>query len=180
MAVRGNILYVDCFTSLIALDISNPLNVQKTTILNGVFPHRAYYGFQQDTSLIITEWQRVDTVIKRNYNNDNQMLFDGISIQTFNGGSLTSSASTSNGVGGSMARFGLLNNRLYTVSNSDIKVFNTTIAATPTFVNTVATSLQYCVTTSPQILTYWSISKCQHSLCFTKVKLFTLIPGLSF
>jgi hypothetical protein len=141
MAVRGNILYVDCYTSLIALDITNPLNVQKTTILNGVFPHRAYYGFQQDTSLIITEWQRVDTVIKRNYNNNDLTNFDGISIQTFNGGSLTSSASTANGVGGSMARFGLLNDRLYTVSNSDIKVFNTTVAATPTFINTVATGV---------------------------------------
>ena len=70
MAVRGNILYVDCFTSLIALDISNPLNVEKTKVINAVFPHRAYYNFQQDTSKIITEWIRIDTTItnKRNIN----------------------------------------------------------------------------------------------------------------
>lgn len=150
MAVRGNILYVDCYTSLVALDITNPLNVQKTTVLNGVFPHRVYWNFQQDTSLVITEWIRVDTIIKnRDYNNGN-VRFDGMLFSTFNGGNtLASGASATNGIGGSMARFGLLNERLYTVSNRDIKVFNTSIPATPTYVNTVATGVNDIETIFP-------------------------------
>lgn len=150
MAVRGNILYVDCYTSLVALDISNPLNVQKTTVLNGVFPHRVYWNFQQDTSLVITEWIRVDTIIRnRDYNNGN-IRFDGMMFPTFNGGTaLASGTSVTNGIGGSMARFGLLNERLYTVSNRDIKVFNTSFPATPTYVNTVATGVNDIETIFP-------------------------------
>lgn len=150
MAVRGNILYVDCYTSLVALDITNPLNVQKTTVLNGVFPHRVYWNFQPDTSLVITEWIRVDTIIKnRDYNNGN-IRFDGMMFPTFNGGTvLASGASATNGIGGSMARFGLLNERLYTVSNRDIKVFNTSVASTPTYVNTVFTGVNDIETIFP-------------------------------
>jgi len=151
MAVRGNTLYVDCYTSLIALDITNPLNVQKTTVINGVFPHRVYWNFQQDTSRIITEWVRVDTIIKNKNVSTGDMRFDGMMFQTFNGGSLLASGSggVANGIGGSMARFGLLNERLYTVSNRDIKVFNTSVAATPTYVNTVATGVSDIETIFP-------------------------------
>ncbi len=148
MAVRGNILYVDCYTSLIALDITNPLNVQKTKVINGVFPHRAYYNFQQDTSLIITEWVRVDTTVTNRHTINLEKNFDGIFIQNFSVGSSVSSAVT-NGTGGSMARFGLLNDRMYAVSYSDIKVFNTAIPASPVFVNTVSAGVNDIETIFP-------------------------------
>ena len=148
MAVRGNILYVDCFTSLVALDISNPLNVEKTKVINGVFPHRAYYNFQQDTSKIITEWIRVDTTIISKRNIDFNKNFDGIMLQSFSGGNNVSSGVT-NGTGGSMARFGLLNDRMYTVSHSDINVFNTATPANPIFVNTFSAGVNDIETIFP-------------------------------
>jgi len=51
-----------------------------------------------------------------------------------------SSATTnkaSNGTGGSMARFALYDDRLYTVSHSDLKVFNTAIPDQPGFVKQI-------------------------------------------
>ena len=45
LAVKGNTLYADLYTDLVTLDISNPLNVMKTNIIDGVFPDRYYGGF---------------------------------------------------------------------------------------------------------------------------------------
>jgi hypothetical protein len=47
------------------------------------------------------------------------------------------SASAMNGIGGSMARFGLLDDRMYTVSNWDLKIFNTSNPAAPNFITTI-------------------------------------------
>ena len=43
LAVNGNILYADVYTDLVALDISNPLNVTATKFIEGIFPYR-YWG----------------------------------------------------------------------------------------------------------------------------------------
>jgi hypothetical protein len=99
----------------------------------GVFPHRIYYGFTADTSRIITEWVKVDTVINMPYrdlaprNNWGGLLF--LSSMS------TPAASSTAGIGitGSMSRFAMLSQRLYTVSYSDLKVFNTTNPATPAY-----------------------------------------------
>jgi len=64
LAVRGNILYADLSTDLIAIDITNPTNVKVTKVLEGVFPNRYYGGyFIADTSRAIIDWLKVDTVV---------------------------------------------------------------------------------------------------------------------
>ncbi|MCU0335412.1 MAG: hypothetical protein MUF62_10270, partial [Chitinophagaceae bacterium] len=139
LAVRGNILYADLDTDLIAIDISNPLQVQVTKILSGVFPHRFYGAFVADSSRVIIDWERVDTTVQEVAHNDwglSQVEFDsfagGFASRANSAG--TGSAGTKNGTGGSMARFALADDRLYTVSNSDIKVFNTSNEAQPVWV----------------------------------------------
>src|SRR5205085_8881016 len=42
------------------------------------------------------------------------------------------------GISGSMARFALLDKRMYTVSNSDLKTFNIANASAPSYISTVA------------------------------------------
>jgi hypothetical protein len=113
MAVRGNFLYADLYTDLITLDITDPLNVKVQQYQESVFPHRIYSnGFIADTAKFITNWIRVDTVVKRDERPFGFPLFFGPM-------SMSRSAPVSNGVGGSMARFGLLEDRLYTVSHSE-------------------------------------------------------------
>jgi hypothetical protein len=132
LAVRGNILYADLYTDLVAIDISNPLDVKLTTAINGVFPHRYYDAFSADTSKVITDWIRVDTtVMNQDFGGWGLKSMDMIAFSTASG---TSGGTISNGIGGSMARFALLNDRMYTVDYSRMKVFNTAVPAVPVYV----------------------------------------------
>lgn len=131
LAVRGNILYADLTTDLVAIDISNPLQVRLTKVLEGVFPHRYYNQFSADTSKIITEWIRVDTSIR-----EGEVITWGLKASEFAtlANASTDSRGISNGTGGSMARFALVSDRLYTVSHSDIKLFNTAVPEDPSYI----------------------------------------------
>ncbi|MEQ1797559.1 MAG: hypothetical protein ABL872_06385 [Lacibacter sp.] len=144
LAVRGNYLYADCYTDLVTIDISDPQNVVVKQFIEGVFPHRMYSnGFSPDTSKIITSWVRIDTVIKHRMDNvpvfNSNFRRDMLVFSNFSSSSGPSAnPGVTNGVGGSMARFALMGERLYTVSWSDLKVFNTSNAAAPAYVKTVA------------------------------------------
>ncbi|MEY4885399.1 MAG: hypothetical protein RL151_708 [Bacteroidota bacterium] len=141
MAVRGNYLYADCYTDLVTIDITDPRKAQVKQFIQGVFPHRRYSnGFVSDTSLVITEWEKVDTALVLTNSDIPQMSRDvfwiGSDMRAFS--SMASAMkSTTNGIGGSMARFGLKDDRLYTISWSDMKVFNTSVPSLPFYVKTV-------------------------------------------
>lgn len=136
MAVRGNILYADMFTDLIALDISNPNDIKRTTIVEGAFPENYYNGYLVTKDKVIVDWIRVDTtVLEKDYASwSRRMEMQGIAFTAASPGN--SSAKVANGTGGSMARFALNDDRLYTVSHSDLKVFNVTTPDKPAFVKT--------------------------------------------
>ena len=137
LAVRGNTLYADLDVDLVAIDISDPLNTKITKLLEGVFPHRYYGSFVADSSRVIVDWLRVDTTVQ---NVDNLGWgMKAADFMTFASVSNSSGGrSVSNGVGGSMARFALSNDRLYTVSYDDLKIFNTAIPETPSYIKEVA------------------------------------------
>ncbi|NCU02760.1 MAG: hypothetical protein GXC73_02135, partial [Chitinophagaceae bacterium] len=109
---------------LITLDISNPQQVQVVNIKQKVFPHRAFNGgFSADTNLVIVDWQKKDTVVSVSCNTGNQQLFlferSFLAVASFS----SSSSAVTLGVNGSMARFAIKGDYMYTVSNSDLKVF---------------------------------------------------------
>ena len=136
LAVRSNILYSDMYTDLVSLDISDPLHTKVTSIIEGVFPERSYLGFNGDTNNVIVDWIRVDTTVRTT----EEISRVGMKAEDFLAMSASSSSKTSNGVGGSMARFALSSDRLYTVDYMNIKVFNTAVAEKPSFVKSVATT----------------------------------------
>jgi hypothetical protein len=145
IAVKGNILYADLYTDLVALDISNPLNVVKTSIVDNVFPHRSYGGgFYYAQGQIITEWLRSDTTIVEDCSQSGNQIWasDGGRVFTLqsNVGSTASNSfagGSPTGIAGSMSRFALVNNVLYTVGDSELKVINVTNTALPVVNNTV-------------------------------------------
>lgn len=142
MAINGNYLYADCYTDLVTIDISNPLQITVKQFLNGVFPHRYYGAFFADTALVIQKWIRVDTTRSYPYSNDSRGYFferTGILMSSSRSGFSASSFSgtASVAIAGSTARFGLQQNRMYTVSHDDLKVFNITKADAPAYVNKV-------------------------------------------
>lgn len=143
IAINGVNLYADCYTDLVTLDISNPAMVSVKQFLPGVFPQRYYYGFTADTTKVITEWVMVDTVIDKKF--EGTFAASGLLTTAFLSGPVAnigaqSFAVSSSGIAiaGSLTRFALQNNRMYTVSNSDLKVFNVTAPASPSFVSTIA------------------------------------------
>jgi hypothetical protein len=132
LAVRGNILYADMYTDLVAIDITDPKAVQLKTVVPGVFPERYYSSFVPDSKMIITEWIVVDTVLR----NDETISWGMMKsdVQTMSAFSSSSASGISNGTGGSMARFALSDDRMYTVDHSKLKVFNTIVPEKPVFV----------------------------------------------
>lgn len=135
LAVKGTVLYADLFTDLVALDISDPLNVQVTKILDGVFPFRSYGNFSPDQKRVIVDWEKRDTVVTENCSGSRWAVEDrSVFMNYAAGGGLAGAASVSPyGAGGSMARFAIVTDRLYTVSNSDLNVFNIAAAGQPSF-----------------------------------------------
>lgn len=134
IAVKNNILYADLYTDLIALDISNPEQIVLKKVIENVFPHRYWNSFVADTTMIIASWVQKDTVVKskgdfQNWLNRNVTIFFE-STQLWNAFSNKASAAPY-GVGGSMARFTITNDRLYTVGHSDLDVFNITDPVDP-------------------------------------------------
>jgi len=145
MAVKGNILYADFYTDLVAIDITNPEQVVVKKFTESVFPERYYgNGFSQNTSMIIEDWVRKDTVVQTDCGG-NGGIFGGLkSADVFmsnnplaQSGSSAAGGGSPFGVGGSMARFTIVNNYLYAVTDYALNVVSIVNGADPTFSNRV-------------------------------------------
>ena len=140
IAVKDNILYADLYTDVVAIDISNPQQAVMKKIVEGVFPHRYYNtAFLADTTKVIATWEKRDTTITEDANVQRWLQEDRSFFMTYaavgsNTGTTASVAPY--GIGGSMARFTIAKDRLYTVSNTDLDVFNVSTAADPKKVTT--------------------------------------------
>lgn len=137
LAVKGNTLYADLYTDMVALDISDPLNVSVKKILEGVFPYRYYGNFVADQSLVIADWQERDTVVTEDCNAASARSWPTtdvfMSYAASADGKSNAASVSPYGVGGSMARFALVSDRLYTVSQNELNVFNIANPTQPSF-----------------------------------------------
>jgi hypothetical protein len=136
IAVKGNTLYADMYTDLVTLDITNPSNVIVKKFSDNIFPYRNYgNGFVANTDQIIIDWVRKDTTITTSCDMGGPIMVREDAFTLASAGTSQSNASTSAptgaGVGGSMARFTIVNDRLYTVSMSHLDVFNISNPADP-------------------------------------------------
>ena len=132
IAVQGDYLYADEYTDLVTFDISNPLDAKLVDTDAGAFPERYYSPFADQ---VIVDWIKVDTIVK---SNDNSWWQRDYVLSSEFPGLYTASGGGKSGVGGSMARFTLVNDRLYTVSNHSLNVFNIENEANPAFVTNVS------------------------------------------
>lgn len=141
LAVKGNTLYADLYTDLVAIDISNPQNVVVKKIVPGVFPARYYNSlFTPDSTKVIATWEKRDTTVTEKHSLD-ELISSGRIYMDYAAFSGTAAPTKSNasvspyGVGGSMARFTIVDKRLYTVGNSDLSVFNISNTENPLYVS---------------------------------------------
>ncbi|MGC4104497.1 LVIVD repeat-containing protein [Ferruginibacter sp.] len=140
IAIKGNILYADFYTDLVAMDISNPLNVVVKKFVSNVFPERYYYGYNTNRSLVIYDWQKKTETVDCNCDGGGIIAFsnNGILASTADAGLIRASGPAPVGISGSLARFALMNDYMYAVSNDSLKVISTALPADPAKVNAVA------------------------------------------
>jgi hypothetical protein len=136
MAVRGNTLYADSYGDLVTFDIKNPTTVVPVKFMSSVFEHRAQYYVQNGTTsnpdsiMLIVGWNKKDTTVDCETYDRNFNLFYSSSMADASG---NFAAPKVGGVAGSMARFTLMNNYMYTVTNYQLKTFDVSTPQDPVF-----------------------------------------------
>lgn len=141
LAIKGNTLYADLYTDLVTIDISDPLHVAVKKYNDGAFPYRLYTNangayFYGDSTKIIVDWIKRDTTIIQDCNISPVVNYTTGVLQTApTPGSFASSSAPAIGQGGSMARFALVGNYLYTVDDENLNVFNIANSNDPVFSN---------------------------------------------
>lgn len=122
MAISNDILYADSYVDLLAFDISSISSIKQVKRLKDVFMQ--FYANHGAQKYVVTY---KDTLVNKGTYAKDAVFLNAASY----GGS------GSSGQGGSMARFTLLNDHLYTVGHTDLSLFNTKTAANPTFVKSI-------------------------------------------
>lgn len=140
IAVKNNIMYADFYTDLVVMDISNPLNIAVSKFVNNVFPERYYYGYSVDSTKVIYDWVKKTETVEYDCVNDGISIFSGRGMlaNAMDAGLSKSSAGSPVGISGSLARFALLNDYMYTVSTSALKVIDVRSATNPIVSNEIS------------------------------------------
>ena len=139
LAVKDNVLFTDSYSDLVSFDISDPKAVTAIKFTENAFPYRnVFYSYNTfngtrpstpDSIKVTVSWIRHDTTVS--YNVNPNVVYDYISLAS----SSAQPAKGGTGQGGSMARFTLINDYLYTVSNSELFTYNIANPANPKYVN---------------------------------------------
>ena len=150
MAIKGNSLYADAYGDLVTFDITNPLDVVAKNFAANVFPdHSIYYfgaGFIPGTSVnpdsinVVVGWSTRDTTVDYNPDNNYPLYYGGcMNCASFAAAMSSSANAGSNKVAtnGSLARFSIINNFLYTVGYSSLTTFDINHPFTPAFASAV-------------------------------------------
>lgn len=140
ISVKNNYLFADSATDLLVFDISSINMISEVERLEDVFsiydiqiPIEAQavdydtYNYEED---IIVGWTVKREVRKKQDNRFIDVAFDGAVLNN------ASNAESNTGIGGSLARFQIVDNYLYTVGNYEMAIFNIQNLAEPTLANT--------------------------------------------
>lgn len=148
VSTNGSVMYVDSYFDLVTLDISDVKNVSEVDRDEDVFKQALpatgndYPMLEVDTERgIVIGWvlREVETTSEIDFNN---RWLENTGEQFFTADALTNSGTTSSvtfqtGVSGSLARFIVLDNALYTVNSTEIQVYDLSNQNNPTKGNTV-------------------------------------------
>lgn len=136
MEVRGDYLYVDSLMDLVVFDISDLNAIKEVSRLKDVFSNYMvfpatenlivdYQSYSYDEDLVLVNWE-----IKKEYRKikENTDILIPLNL---------SSDQESGGEGGSLARFKVVDDYLYTVDNHYINIFDISNLETPLALNGV-------------------------------------------
>lgn len=154
IAARNGILYADSYVDLLALDISDPNNVQVVKRLENELPASMLWeqGLWTDPERgIVVDFEKTEQKEEIEidcatglpnygyYYGGGVVIDQGIpgglspTLDAANGGfGAESSANPQQNGGGSMARFAIVSNQLYVIDNSDMHLYDIATPANPT------------------------------------------------
>ena len=123
IAVQGNVLYADLYTELAVLDISDPLQARLVKIIPNVFPEQSFAnGFATDSLHFIAGWTKKDTTVS--IHSDPISYPGGVVFLNNSANQSVLVPGTKSAISGSMARFALIGQYLYTVDNHSLRSFS--------------------------------------------------------
>ncbi len=139
LAVKDNYLYADSYTDLVVFDINNPTNITPKKFMNKVFQENwgYYWGITNDPDSVkvLADYVVRDTIMDCNtYRAWSGRELDDRGFLSL-AASPSFSAGKSVGAGGSMARFTIVNDYLYSVSNSQLYSFDISVSNEPELKN---------------------------------------------
>ncbi len=148
ISVKDNTLYADSYVDLLTIDISDIQNITEVDRDTGVFPYiipEYESGILEpvdESRGVIVRYNVTEKTEKVEIENRNFIRFGGRKTEDMAYSaspvkSNTSGGSNDFGVGGSMARFTLYDDYLYTVNNSSLKLFDVSQAGNPVFANDI-------------------------------------------
>ena len=133
IALKGNILYADMYSDLLAIDISNPQHAAIRSTLQNFFTGRNYVNGQlvDAGDQLVVDWIKKDTTVQvcqyYAYSNCNGCQFNMAS-----GTTIKSNASATTGTAGSMAGMVLIKDHLFAITEMhSLGIVDITNAATP-------------------------------------------------
>jgi hypothetical protein len=147
MAVVGNLLYADNGPDLVTLDISNPAQAQLTSRVREAFRElpqpdystleEAYQAQNRPKGSVVVGWRKLapgEAVPLKSAYPRASMIWN---MTAASAAPSTGSAAGSTGKGGSLARFAILKQTLYTVDEYSLRLFSLQNPATPTAIKQV-------------------------------------------
>lgn len=142
MSIRNDHLYADSYIDLLTFDISDPAHPALVNRMEDIFN---VFGFDENRGYIVRyeETNITETVSCQGFQGPvfwrNDVVF-ATAEASFDGafGSKRTPGNGNVGTGGSLARFTISKNHLYTVSEHDLKVFDLAIEAEPDFLTTLS------------------------------------------
>jgi hypothetical protein len=152
MAVKGNTLYADAYGDLVTFDITDPEHVIAKNFAANVFPdHAIYYlgaGFMPESSInpdsinVIVGWSTRDTTVDYDPGNTYPVFYSNCptcALAPSLAQNMNAAAPIGNQVGtnGSLTRFSIINNFLYTVGYSNLTAFDIGQPYAPAYASTV-------------------------------------------
>lgn len=149
MAIKDNILYADSYYDLLSFDVSDPSNpvlVDRDTnvfVFDNVVPLN---GFDEDLPIaeyfpengIVIGWEQKEITVE-----DDGYYYRGGFFETKMDAQINTSnvsggiSSSGSGIGGSMAKFTVYNDNLYTLQEFNLAVFDIATASNPEYKNKV-------------------------------------------
>jgi hypothetical protein len=143
MAVKGSILYADSHVDLVAFDISNPANITEAGRVENIFPTwtRTFAGAGQADpakGIIIDFKESRTTQISGCGETTMQPYFwhngfFAVDSRAMSADMASAPAPSKPGIGGSMARYTIYDNYLYTIDDANMQVFDISSPVNPAF-----------------------------------------------